>query len=342
MDRYPALKLALLFGMGILTAYAVRVPIAFVALTGAALACCVAAAVVRRPWGDAGAALLVVAAGLTCQQVHAGLSHCPWQPGRRYVAVIDVAAEPRRTDAGWRFLARVRTETDGTVDRARDFTVLARMADDPSWTPSYGDRAWVGGEFVLAPGQRNPGCFDYRAYLDHAEVAGILRIDGVRHLSAGNGNPLIGGVIIPARRHVRRVIAAHLSGDEAALLSGLALGERDGLSKAVLAAFSDTGTTHVLAVSGLHVVLAAFVIFMLLRLLQVPKRWAGGGTIAGLAFYTLLTGGAPSITRAAIMASCGIIGTLFERKGSGINSLGLAALLILSCWPQALADAGFQ
>jgi competence protein ComEC len=342
MDRYPALKLALLFGMGILTAYAVRVPIAFVALAGMALACCVTAVVVRRPWQETGVALLVVATGMVCQQVHAGLSCCPWEPGRRYVAVVDVAAEPRRTDGGWRFLARVRTETDGAVDRPRDFMVLARMADDPSWLPAYGDRAWVGGEFVLAPGQRNPGCFDYRAYLDHAEVAGILRIDGAGHLSAGNGNPLIGGVIIPARRHIRRVIAGHLSGDEAALLSGLALGERDGLSKAVLAAFSDTGTTHVLAVSGLHVVLAAFIIFMLLRLCQVPKRWAGGGTIAGLAFYTLVTGGAPSITRAAIMASCGILGELFERKGSGINSLGLAALLILSCWPQALADAGFQ
>ncbi len=281
-------------------------------------------------------------AGMASQQLHAGLSVCPWESGRRYVAVIDVAAEPRRTDAGWRFPARVRLESDGTRDRARDFTVLARMPDDPTWSPSYGDRAWIGGEFVPAPGQRNPGCFDYRAYLEHNEVAGILRIDQAQFLSAGHGSALIGSVILPARRHVRRTVGEYLAGDEAALLAGLALGERDGLSKRVLAAFSDTGTTHVLAVSGLHVVLAAFVIFMLLRLLQVPKRWAGGGTIAGLAFYTLLTGAAPSITRAAIMACCGIVGTLSERKGSGLNSLGLAALVILACWPQALADAGFQ
>lgn len=342
MDRFPALKVALLFGMGILIAQAVGIPVAFPLAAGCAVAGCVLLSAARRPWGDGGLALLIVVAGMASQQLHAGLAACPWESGRRYVALIDVTAEPRRTDAGWRFPARVRLESDGTTDRARDFTVMARMPDDPSWSPSYGDRAWIGGEFVSAPGQRNPGCFDYRAYLEHNEVAGILRVDRSQFLSAGHGSALISGVILPARRHVRRVVGEFLTGDEAALLAGLALGERDGLSKRVLTAFSDTGTTHVLAVSGLHVVLAAFVIFMLLRLLQVPKRWAGGGTIAGLAFYTLLTGAAPSITRAAIMACCGIVGTLFERKGSGLNSLGLAALVILACWPQALADAGFQ
>lgn len=346
MERYPALRLACMFGVGILIATAVSVPFVFPALLLAGLALCAFELAAKKPLDRAGLSLLVIGLGAFSLWIHANLTQCSWEQGRRYAAVIDVVSEPRRTETGWRFLARVRGDArdagGGWQVTARDFTVLARLPEDPDWAPRYGDRAWAGGEFVLAPVQRNPGNFNYRDYLDHNEVSGIFRVDQAQLLSAGHGHSVINGIILPARRHVRAVIAQYLRGDEAALLSGLALGERNDLSKRVLEAFSNTGTTHVLAVSGLHVVLAAFIIYMLLRLLQTPKRWAGAGTIAGLSFYTLLTGAAPSITRATIMASCGIVGMLFERKGSGLNSLGLAALLILSWWPQALFDAGFQ
>ncbi|MDI6739603.1 MAG: ComEC/Rec2 family competence protein, partial [Candidatus Edwardsbacteria bacterium] len=343
MERYPAFRLALSFGMGILIATAVSVPIVFLSLSVAGLALCLWAFIRKNRSEQPGLMLLVIGLGAVSYWLHVNASRCPWEQGRRYVAMIQVASEPQPTETGWRFLAQTRSEmhADG-VRSARDFTVLAKLPEDPGWAPRYGDRAWAGGVFALAAGQRNPGGFNYRDYLDHNEVSGILRVEQAQFLSAGHGSWLTAKLIIPARRHVRSVINAYLRGDEAALLSGLALGERNDLSKRVLEAFSNTGTTHVLAVSGLHVVLAAFIIYMLLRMLQLPKRWAGGGTIAGLVFYTLLTGAAPSITRATIMASCGIAGTLFERRGSGLNMLGLAGIVILSFWPQALYDAGFQ
>ncbi|HTY08576.1 MAG TPA: DNA internalization-related competence protein ComEC/Rec2, partial [Candidatus Edwardsbacteria bacterium] len=343
IERYPALALFAVLGLGILLAPAAGgMPLAAV-LAIAGLTLCLLAWLRGNGAERLGLGLLVMALGAVSYAVHADTARSPWQQGGRYCAAIQVVSEPQQTPTGWRFQARVRSEiAAGGTATPRDFTVLAKLPDDPGWHPAYGDLAYVSAEFALAPARRNPGGFDYRDYLDHNEVAGIIRIEQAQFLSGGHGSWLIARLIIPARRHVRRVIAAFLRGDEAALLAGLALGERSDLSKPVLEAFSDTGTTHVLAVSGLHVVLAAFIIFMLLRLLQLPKRLAGAGTIAGLVFYTLLTGGAPSITRATIMASAAILGTLFERKGSGLNMLGLSALLILCCWPQALFDAGFQ
>ena len=149
-------------------------------------------------------------------------------------------------------------------------------------------------------------------------------------------------IVIPARQYIRGLADKFLQGDEAALLLGLALGERSGLSARVQEAFSNTGTTHVLAVSGLHVVLVAFILFLILRIFRVPRRWAALGTCFGLVFYTLLTGSPPSIVRATIMAVAVLMGGMFERQGNGLNMLGLAGLLILFFWPQSLFDVGFQ
>lgn len=222
------------------------------------------------------------------------------------------------------------------------FKAVFYLPDDLGLVPEYGDRLRLAGEWRRAGPARNPGGFDYRGYLEHQEVAGILSVTQVSLVEKAGGGGLIEGIIIPSRRYIRGLVNGHLGGDEAALLLGLLLGERHDLSQDLKDAFSDTGTTHVLAVSGLHVVLVAFIIFMLLRAAQLPKRYAGMGTIAGLIFYTLMTGSPPSIIRATIMSSAVILGTLFERQGSGLNMLGLSGLAILSFWPQALFDIGFQ
>jgi competence protein ComEC len=216
------------------------------------------------------------------------------------------------------------------------------MEQDPENQVDYGYLLLATGQYNLLPRRRNPGGFDYREYMEHSEVTGSFKIGKFKILDRKAGNPMMSGLVIPARRYIRNLVGNNLHGDEAALLSGLALGERNGLSKKVQEAFSNTGTTHVLAVSGLHVVLVAFVIFLLLRLFRISKRWAGAGTIAGLVFYTLLTGSPPSIVRATIMAVAVIAGSLYERQGNGLNMLGLAGLVILGFWPQALFDAGFQ
>ncbi|MBI4725796.1 DNA internalization-related competence protein ComEC/Rec2 [candidate division TA06 bacterium] len=219
---------------------------------------------------------------------------------------------------------------------------MARSGADPEHIPRYGELLLVQGSFSLLPQKRNPGGFDYRAYLDRSEVRGALNLEHVKLLQTGRGDWLTSKVVIPARQYIRSLADKFLQGDEAALLLGLTLGERSGLSARVQEAFSNTGTTHVLAVSGLHVVLVAFILFLAFRIVRVSRRWAAIGTCAGLVFYTLLTGSPPSIVRATIMAVAVLLGGMFERQGNGLNMLGLAGLLILFFWPQSLFDVGFQ
>lgn len=336
MERYPAVRLFLSLSAGILIGEALNIPVLFCWLTLAAAA---AAAFILRRSKACGWLWLFILAGSGClwHQSRSLSAVAPANSGPLEVQAL-VSSEPRLSKGRWAFTGRV--ETIG--DRPFDFKAAIYLPEDADLLPEYGDRLRLSGNWRRPSPARNPGGFDYRDYLEHQEVSGVLSVGQAQLVERTGGNRIISGLVIPSRRYLRNLAWRYLEGDEAALMLGLMLGERQDLSQQVKDAFSDTGTTHVLAVSGLHVVLVAFIIFLVLRACQLSKRWAAGGTIAGLAFYTLLTGSPPSIVRATIMSSAVIVGTLFERQGSGLNMLGLSGLAILAFWPQALFDIGFQ
>jgi competence protein ComEC len=343
MDRTPALKVFLLFSLGILAASAVSIPFVFAVLIFLVFLLLTVVFRSKEKTSQVWLALLIIAAGYLGYQVRTSVKDCQWQEGRLQIALVQVVSEPQPNEGRYRFTARVLSYLDSSdAWQPADFKLLARTGADPEHVPSYGEMLLVQGKWNLLPQRRNPGGFDYRAYLDRSEVRGSLTLEHLKLAETGRGSRLITKVIIPARQYIRSLADKYLQGDESALLLGLALGERSGLSARVQEAFSNTGTTHVLAVSGLHVVLVAFILFLALRIARIPRRWAALGTCAGLVFYTLLTGSPPSIVRATIMAVAVLLGGLFERQGNGLNMLGLAGLLILFFWPQSLFDVGFQ
>ncbi len=135
-----------------------------------------------------------------------------------------------------------------------------------------------------------------------------------------------------------------------AVLRALLLGDRSRITDAQRARFTKTGLMHLLAVSGLHVFLVGMVLYALLRpfLLRLRLRWRTAEvvraalTITVLVFYMLLTGGRPSVVRAVIMATLFIGGIFFQRSAHSLNTLGVAALVLLAVRPPMLFDVGFQ
>jgi competence protein ComEC len=342
MERYPALKLALVFLTGILGASALGVPFAFIMALGTVLVLSAAVALgMKHRAADALLYLAVLTAGAAAYQARHFGSSAEWKDGSARRLALEIIAEPRQTEKGWRFPARTAADFDGKEWLPSGIKLMAYAGPEGA-ALNYGDRLVASGTWVRASKQRNPGGFDYQGYLEHQEVSGIFRLSEFRTLEIRGGNPLISFLVIPLRGYFRNTIERYLDGDQASLLSGLLLGERHRLSSAVREAFSDTGTTHVLAVSGLHAGLMALIIFILLRILRLPKRAASLGTVAGLVVYTLVAGAGPSIVRSSIMAGMILLGGLWERRGNGLNMLGLAGLLILSVWPDAAFDLGFQ
>ncbi|MDQ7798076.1 MAG: DNA internalization-related competence protein ComEC/Rec2 [Candidatus Edwardsbacteria bacterium] len=343
MDRYPALKIFIVLLLGVLAASAFRIPFIF---SGPMAAAALLLAWAGHRFGiktvAPGLSLALLAAGLASYQTRHSAVTPHWAHGSQQTLLTKIISEPRRTDRGWRFVSRTIARRSGGSWQPADRKIMTYIDSQGESRPEYGDLLTAEGIWRIAAERRNPGGFDYRRYLERQEVSGILTASRHRIISHSRGNIVVSGLIIPLRRYVRGTIERYLGGDPGSLLAGLLLGERYNLSRPVREAFSDTGTAHVLAVSGLHAALMAFIIFIILRLLQLPKRAASLGTVFGLALYALLAGASPSIVRSSIMVGAVLLGGLFERRGNGLNMLGLAGLLILAFWPDAALDIGFQ
>jgi len=120
------------------------------------------------------------------------------------------------------------------------------------------------------------------------------------------------------------------------------LGERTTLDDRVRDAFIETGTIHLLVISGFNVAVVAGLLELILRLVGIPWRMRVGLLAAGLGGYSVLTGWQPPVVRAMLMAWVVLGALTLDRVISWPNTLAAAALLILWLNPSQLFDPGFQ
>ena len=209
----------------------------------------------------------------------------------------------------------------------------------------YGDRIEVEGVLRQPNGQRNPGGFDYRSYLARRQVFGILQLNRGQEIvpTDRSGFPLLRWTE-KLRRRVEDVIDTAYSENriQAQVLKGMLLGLRSELSSDILNAFRNSGSIHILAVSGLHVGLIATVCFFGFSLLRLPRKATDLLTIAAVILYACLVGFRPSVFRASLMAVIYLISRIIERDRDLFNLLAFAALVLLLINPVQLWDIGFQ
>ena len=143
--------------------------------------------------------------------------------------------------------------------------------------------------------------------------------------------------------YIRKILYYNFpSGQERNLLSGLFLGERYKISASLLKIFRCTNTMHILAISGLHVGFIGLILIGVLRVLFIPKKTAAIVAILGILLYVTMVGWRPPATRSAIVFCILLMGWVLDRPVDNINSLFLAALVILLVSPQTLFKIGFQ
>ena len=143
---------------------------------------------------------------------------------------------------------------------------------------------------------------------------------------------------------IKRVDIIPLSDNSKSLIKAMLLGESSAVEDNTRASFSASGLSHILAVSGLHVGIIVFIIYLFLFPFNYTKISCVRPliTILILWAYIFVIGFPPSGVRAAIMASFVLMGEVFNRKGTTINSLFVAALFMLIYNPNYIYDVGFQ
>lgn len=211
-----------------------------------------------------------------------------------------------------------------------------------------GDEIWATGYLKLPPRPMNAGEFDYRQFLDEQDIYATLSVKseafvqttGERRLSFAER------LTLPVAERISKTIETHIPrGDAQAFVKGIVLGERGDLSDETKLAFQRTGTIHVLVISGLHVGLLVLLLDLAFKRLKTTRagKWVALGlTAATLVFYAKLTGNAPPVERAVIMALTFELSRALERKAYPLNTLAFSVIVILALDPRALFSASLH
>ena len=201
----------------------------------------------------------------------------------------------------------------------------------------YGDRLEVVGELITPPAGSGGS---WRDYLEHRGIYTYSQFGRVKLLDSGGGN-LLFRLLYGLRDKGSRVIDTIFPAPENALLRGILLGDESHISPLARDAYSITGTSHIIAISGFNMaVLAGIVAHVFTRRLGAQK--GSLLTIIVLLLYTILVGAEASVLRAAFMGAFTVIASSIARRGNSLNNLGISVLLMMLINPHLPWDVGFQ
>ncbi|HPL28708.1 MAG TPA: DNA internalization-related competence protein ComEC/Rec2 [Anaerolineae bacterium] len=201
----------------------------------------------------------------------------------------------------------------------------------------YGDRLRVTG-IVRTP--LEAGDFSYRDYLARRGIHAVIDQPTIELLGRGGGSPIQAAFIALADR-AEAEVAALWPAPESALMAGILLGREQGIPEPLLAAFDDSGTRHIIAISGFNITLLAGVLTSML-LTVLNRRFAAPIVIVLLACYVVLVGADPAVLRAGLMGGLTLLAVLAGRPGHALTGLAASALAMTLWRPWTLWEPSFQ
>ncbi len=210
-----------------------------------------------------------------------------------------------------------------------------------------GDRVTGWATWQMPRSYLNPGAQDRAQLLRQRGIYLMGRVKSPRILETlpGDCGNLIGSLVSTVRSRLRgalRQLGEEGREQQAAILSSLVLGDATGLDSEIRDAFQNSGTYHVLVVSGLHVVWIAWVLLLVLKRLRIPDGGCRALIILGITGYTAIVGNQTSISRALWTYALYALGEAIYRRGHPANIALASAFLLLVLCPNWLFDTGFQ
>jgi ComEC/Rec2-related protein len=197
------------------------------------------------------------------------------------------------------------------------------------------------GDSLVLTGKLSSGRYDRRGYLQSQGASGYLRVPtgNVTELPDGQTTAWAAGRIAwRAHDSVRRRLARNL-GARAGLPTALSIGERGRVPRRVNTAFARLGTSHLLALSGMHLGMIAAAALGLLRLAGRRNKWV---LLPLLAAYVFVVGRVVSLYRAYALAAVMIVSSRTERPIDAVHGLGVALFVLLAAQPGLVHSVAFQ
>lgn len=212
---------------------------------------------------------------------------------------------------------------------------------------NYGDELLIPAKYTPIDPPFNPAEFNYKQYLAHQNIYMQAFVDAHQLIvfRRNAGNRVVAYALELRQRLVGQFKQYMHSPQAISVASTLILGYKAELDEQVLSAYSETGTIHVLSVSGAHVAIIFWIINLLFGFMdsyRYGKVFKAILVIGLIWWYALLTGLSPAVCRAAVMISFIIIGKTYNQQINTLNILAASAMLLLLFNPFLLTDVGFQ
>lgn len=267
------------------------------------------------------------------------------------VVRAEVQKTPEATAYGLRFPARTRLLLIGHDTLADRVLLDVRLVADSLPALACGQRVLLGGRLEPLRVPRNPGLPDRTAQWRRQGVVARLVVDDPRLVQVLDARRCFTDRLVSLRDSITSVLQRYMPRPEARhVVQALLLGDRSGLSPDVRNRLGRAGLAHLLAISGLHVLLVGLVLYGLLRplLLRLGLSWWSMEwtrtvlTLLVLSGYVLLAGAPASAVRALVMTALFLGATLFQTPPHPLNALGAAAVVLLLADPAQLFEPGFQ
>ena len=218
---------------------------------------------------------------------------------------------------------------------------------EPTAEPSFGD-VWQFELRLKRPrGHSNPGVFDAEAWLFRQKIhATGYVVSGKRNLrlAADTGD----AIDQLRRRFVEHIHAATDSPETAAVLAAIGVGARHLISQAQWQNYAKSGTSHLMAISGLHIGLSATAAFLIAMTLLGLSRFSGNTYLPAIlvgvlvaAAYAFVSGFGVPAQRAFVMLLVAAVVLIRRRRIDPVASVALAATLVFLTNPIATMTPGF-
>lgn len=211
-----------------------------------------------------------------------------------------------------------------------------------------GDRIVVKAVLMPPPNPAIPNGFDFAQYAYFKQIGAIgYAVGRFKILEYGETTS-----INKIRNIIAEKIEAHMQQPESSIAIGMLIGDATRIPDDAYEAIRISGIAHIIAISGMHIVIVVVIIFFIARNILVRfnnlalnyniKKIAAGIAIVGTFLYLLISGSPVSAQRAFIMSTLVLTATCIDRFSNPMRTIAIAAIILLLATPEAILTASLQ
>lgn len=352
-QTYPSVffRLTILLIIGILLAGNIQFQPSLVQLIVLFLGCFFIVLSTRRIWNiqkrilnGVLISISTILLGFTCAKVKQYKTNIPksFQECKKPY-VVEIQSSGKETDKTFRYVGKVVIHQDSSLVNEQ-LVVYASKEIKQIFTPKQ--MLLVEGVIQRIPSPENPNTFNYQNFMDKKDIHFHCFLNKNNLLNVHNAQSIKPTFIERIRVHCHSFISDFVSDKQQPIAQALLIGDKSNLEENTQVSFQRSGTTHILAVSGLHVgiiyIILLFSLKQISRVVSIPNWLVTTIFIIGIWMFVLVTGAKPSTIRAGFMFTLFVIGKSIRPTIHSINILAAVAFFMLCINPFYLTDVGFQ